>query len=248
MNDASPWEGLTRYYRYERATSRRQLEEIFRIRYDVYCREFAFERPEDCPGGLETDEYDDTALHCLLRHERSRKAAGCVRVIMPLGNGLEIPMVAHCGQSLEPGPLHPGNRPGDSICEISRLAVTAAFRRRAGEQHSPIGNPDHEGLDAREARTLPLLGISMFIAAAALVRSANREHVYAMMEPRLARLLSRCGIHFQQIGRIVDYHGTRAPYYLHRPQAERDGNADLQMLYAFMRGQLEGGNQPAAGS
>ncbi len=240
MNDASPWEGLTRYYRYERATTRHQLEDVFRVRYDVYCREFGFERPEDCPGGIETDEYDAAALHCLLRHVRTLRVAGCVRVIVPTGDELGIPMTAFCGDSLEPGPLHPGNLPGNSICEISRLAVTAPFRRRPGEQRSPIGNPDHGSVDEREARAMPLLGISMFVAAAALVQTAQREHVYAMMEPKLARLLALCGIHFQQIGGIVDYHGIRAPYYIHLPQAERDGTADLQMLYGFMLSQLGG--------
>ena len=248
MNESSPWWGLKRYYRYERATTRRQLEEVFRVRYDVYCREFGFERPEDCPGGRETDEYDAASLHCLLRHARSRQVAGCVRVILPPDDGPGIPMAAYCEDSLDSGPLHPGNFPGDSVCEISRLAVTAAFRRRAGEQRSPAGQPDHYSLGDREARTLPLIGISMFVAAAALVRTANREHVYAMMEPKLARLLTRCGIHFQQIGGIVDYHGKRAPYYIHRPEAERNGNADLQVLYGFMLDQLDDGNRSEAAS
>lgn len=248
MSESSPWEALPRYFTYERASTPHQLEEIFRLRYEVYCREFAFERPEDCPGAMETDEYDAVSLHCLLRHARSRKVAGCVRVIVPPDKGFEIPMTAFCGDSLEPGPFHPGNHPGDRICEISRLAVTARFRCRPGEKRSPVGNPDPDVLDDREARTLPLIGISMFVAAAALVRAAKREHVYAMMEPKLARLLGRCGIHFQQIGETVDYHGTRAPYYIHLQQAERDGNANLQMLYAFMLGQLDDSDPSMAGS
>ena len=49
----------------------------------------------------------------------------------------------------------------------------------------------------------------------------------AVMEPILLRLLSRLGIHFENIGPRVDYHGMRQPCYqrldrfLERVRAER---------------------------
>jgi N-acyl amino acid synthase of PEP-CTERM/exosortase system len=43
--------------------------------------------------------------------------------------------------------------------------------------------------------------------------SLEREihHLCAVMEPALLRLLARLGIHFQNIGPLVDYHGRRQP-------------------------------------
>jgi N-acyl amino acid synthase of PEP-CTERM/exosortase system len=37
----------------------------------------------------------------------------------------------------------------------------------------------------------------------------------AVMERPLLRLLARLGIHFQNIGPLVDYHGRRQPCFLH---------------------------------
>ena len=36
---------------------------------------------------------------------------------------------------------------------------------------------------------------------------------YGLMEPAFARLLQRCGIHFREIGPLVDHHGLRKPYF-----------------------------------
>jgi hypothetical protein len=39
-----------------------------------------------------------------------------------------------------------------------------------------------------------------------------------MMEPFLPRMLNRAGLAFTRAGRDIDYHGTRAPYFIDRPQ------------------------------
>lgn len=50
MSDAPLAEAFEAYFDYSLARGDEQ-EEIHRLRYDVYCREFGFEREEDCPGG-----------------------------------------------------------------------------------------------------------------------------------------------------------------------------------------------------
>jgi len=250
MNTDSPWAGLMQHFAFERAERMKQREEAFRIRFEVYCREFGFERVEDHPDRMERDPYDDAATHCLLRHRASRVPAGCVRVIFPQqhpragdarGTGSSpdsLPLEKFCGASLHDGPLRPDRLPRDQICEISRLAVPALFRRRSGEKNSTIGNPDADLTDPTELRAYPLIGVAMFIAAANLVRIAGRRHVFAMMEPKLARMLGKCGIDFERIGDVIDYHGPRAPFYLDRLKAEANGREDMQQLYAMIYQQL----------
>jgi len=241
MDTSSLWVGLMKHFAFERVDTIKQREEAFRIRFEVYCREFGFERVEDHPDRMERDPYDDAATHCLLRHRATRVPAGCVRVIFPRQSSENddlLPLEQFCGASLHDGPLHPDRLPRDQICEISRLAVPAIFRRRSGEKTSTIGNPDADLLDSTELRAYPLIGIAMFIAAANIVRIAERQHVFAMMEPKLARMLGKFGIQFEQIGNIIDYHGPRAPFYLDRLKAENDGRSDMHILYEMVHGQL----------
>ena len=40
-----------------------ELEEVYRLRYKVYCEEWGFERIENHPGERETDEFDEYSVH-----------------------------------------------------------------------------------------------------------------------------------------------------------------------------------------
>jgi len=58
-------------------------EEVYKIRYQVYCQELGYEREENCQNGMEQDIYDGRSIHCLLLHLRSGLYAGCVRLVLP---------------------------------------------------------------------------------------------------------------------------------------------------------------------
>lgn len=188
------------------------------LRYEVYCREFGFEREEDCPGERESDDYDAHSLHCLLLHQQSRHDAGTVRLVLAgeTAPAQLLPMVEHCGQSLfADHPMHPARHPPELCCEVSRLAVNAAFRKRFGENESPIGQIDGLDISAPELRTYPLISLALFVAATRLVSVCGCQHAYAIMEPRLARRLGAAGLKFERIGSDIDYHGRRAAFHIH---------------------------------
>src|SRR4051812_31927913 len=64
-----------------------QRLDCFRIRFQVYCIDNAFEDPEDNPGGLETDAYDSHSAHSLLTHRSTGNAIGTVRLVLPSRGG-----------------------------------------------------------------------------------------------------------------------------------------------------------------
>ena len=45
-------------FQFLEATSEDLIKETFRLRYEIYGREFGFEKVEDFPEGMETDEYE----------------------------------------------------------------------------------------------------------------------------------------------------------------------------------------------
>lgn len=236
MSRESLAESFHRYFQVVIADTPELLDHVYRIRYEVYCREFHYEREEDCPGGLEKDDYDQHSIHCLVTHRASNIPAGCVRLVTaPTDNpGVLFPFEKFCGSSLYHAPLHPHRLPRKSLCEISRLAIQATFRRRQGELNSPWGNLKALDFTEHERRTFPLLSIALFLAATAVVDITGRRHGFAMMEPRLARLLQRSGLEFTQVGELVNYHGARAAFHLTIEQALADMKPELREIYDYI--------------
>ena len=189
---------------------------IQRLRYQVYVNEWGFEKPEDHPGGLERDEYDQSSLHFYACSRNSDEVIGSARII--LGSDLPFPIERHFDVSSFPSAGRRGQ-----MAEISRLAISKDYRRRAIDRviFSRGDNP----LDEREvdlAVTQPVVqerrkcehelirGLYLLIYRESL--ELGLTHWYAVMARGLYVILSRWGIDFRQIGPEKYYHGMRAPY------------------------------------
>lgn len=169
------------------ANSQAEMEDVFRLRYQVYCLERGFERAEDYPEGFESDEYDPYSLHFIAYSEY--KPVGTVRLILP--GPLDFPIERHCGVDVR------------SICkddtrvaEISRLAVSSEALKGCPAGKSTVTVRLIEELF--RADKLHGLGI---------------KHIFAAMSRSLERRLKLCGIEFTPAGKPVDYHGVRTPFY-----------------------------------
>ncbi|PXY00263.1 hypothetical protein CR157_05860 [Halomonas sp. LBP4] len=211
----------------------------FHLRHDVYCAELHYEPPTDAERQLEYDVFDDHAIHCVVEHNQTGLTVGCMRVVLPrFGcdlSGRKLPLLTYGGQSLTHPSLHPDSFPRENICEVSRLAVHPSFRK-ARSNIAGVKEKDIHDLEAKH-RSLPV-GLSLFFAATAIVGMAKRQHVFAMMEPRFARLLKISGLSFQQVGDLIDYHGPRAAFYIDQRQAETAMHEELKPLYRHIKQQL----------
>ena len=214
-------ESYSQYFKAIHATSDDLLNESFRIRYEVYAEEFGFEDTNRFPDKMEVDEYDAHSIHCLFQHKPTGIYAGCVRLVRanPQKPELLLPFEQHVAESLDRQKLDPAQLPRDSFGEISRLAVRNSFRRRSGEQKHPNGLVNaSEMRSEEERRTFPHIALGLYMAVASVGLDSGLDGVFAVMEPRLARSLRFLGIHFDQVGDVVDYHGPRATFYTTREQ------------------------------
>jgi len=227
-------ENFLRYFDVQFASSKEDLSAVFAIRYRVYCEEFSYEPAEAFPDREEKDEFDACSMHALIQHKSSGLPAGCVRMVVPTGEGGAdpLPFEKNCAGSLDEALLEELRPERARVCEISRLAVDGAFRRRSGENVTRFG--EIEGLDCsqQERRTFSLIAVTCFLAATALTSISGRTDVFAMMEPFLPRLLERSGILFRRVGQDIDYHGMRAPYFIRTESALESMRPDLKELYS----------------
>jgi N-acyl amino acid synthase of PEP-CTERM/exosortase system len=189
------------------------LESAYRLRFDVYCVERAYLPPQDYPSGREIDEFDAHSLH-FSAFNRAGDTVGTIRLVQPNSTG--FPLLQHCQ-------LHDEVIP-DEIVEISRLAVSKRYRRRAeddiyGITPEQIMVPDPRP-EERRRRPEIVLGLYKIIYQESKRRGIT--HWLAAMERSLVRLLWRYGFSFEAIGPEVDYYGPVTPYITKIAEIERD--------------------------
>ncbi len=212
-----------KYFKIILADTPELRDEVYRIRYEVYCHELQYECPENYTGGLEKDVYDSRSYHCLLLHRPSKQFAGCVRLVYndPDDQQSRLPFELKCTDHLYRPYADEVIPVRSSFGEISRLAVPANFRRRSVDAGSPIGDTSIPPLELQGQRRFPYIPLGLYLAAAAAGLELGLNSVFAMMEPRLARHLQRFGIVFQQAGDLIEHRGQRAAFYIDREGLSR---------------------------
>jgi len=205
-------EAYDQYFQVVRAETDDLREWSYRLRYQVYCIENAFEPVAENPGERETDRYDPQSVHSLLVHHPTGTVVGTTRLILPRVNDSAIPLPVEtlCPADLLAGFAH--RIPAERAAELSRFAVAKEFRRRAEDKESVAG-----GLSPTDAenprRVIPHISLGLMQSVLAMATEHGITHIYAVMEPALLRMLRHLGIYFENIGPPVEYHGRRQPCF-----------------------------------
>jgi N-acyl amino acid synthase of PEP-CTERM/exosortase system len=205
-----------RYFKVLKADTPHLLDQVFRLRYQVYCVENPFEDPAEHLDGREIDEYDEHSAHVLLVHRDSSAAIGTARVILPRqddgpGDGSEpLPiqrvLEPHDRQAFERLPLR-------RTAEISRLAVGKALRHHWWSKSAarPAASDMSRELLTNEKLLTRYITFGLLRGILDTCMENAILYLAAVMEPALIRALTRFGLEFEPIGGRVDYHGIRQP-------------------------------------
>jgi len=185
------------------------LDEIFRLRFQVYCKECNFIKEEDYPTGIEKDKYDPYSLHFVAHDQEG--VIGTARLV--LDSELGFPLEKHCNDGLS---IDKDNIPRAGIAEISRLVISKEYRRRRGDGLYYSHDYDDALGSAAPAespirRILPMtFGIFREIYQESKRRKIS--HWYALMEKSLHLLLRLHGFTFASVGEEIDFYGPVVPY------------------------------------
>lgn len=100
---------------------RAELQEIFNVRYHVYCEEYGYLDKNIYPNKMESDEFDKFSIQFVLRTKKGELAAS-VRLILhsPLG----FPIEKHTKIDI----YLPAEK--SRVAEVSRLIVARKFRKK----------------------------------------------------------------------------------------------------------------------
>jgi N-acyl-L-homoserine lactone synthetase len=217
----------------------KELTDIDRLRYKVYCREWGYETPESHSSGMVTDVYDSNALHFAAKNE-SQKIVGSVILIVDSPEG--FPIEKYCQMNIDTTKL-----PREGLAEISRLVIHRDYRKRSDdnfiygpdEERRSIGSFEFPGsyqnqnisyrrtddkymhkTGNRRTRSETISDkrnrhevlLNLYKAVYQESKRRNLTHWYAFMTKGILTLLNKLGFEFKAIGDPVDYHGIRTPY------------------------------------
>lgn len=198
------------YFRIVPALTEALKHEAYRVRHSVFCDDLQFELTRF--NKFEMDEYDAHALHLLIRSIQSETFIGCTRIIRPspdMADGL-LPFERTCAETLDRSIIDPSRLPRDKIAEVSRLAVVATFRRRKGEEISPLDITESD-YGAGPISRFPYIPLGLYIGTVELARIHNIQILFMLTEERLAKHFSRLGAQLEFIGAPVEHRGLRFP-------------------------------------
>lgn len=105
-----------------------EMDEIYSSRYSVYVNEFGF-LPEN-ESNVDIDEFDQDALHVVVRHRATGLLAGYFRYVISHGEQA-LPFAKYLPEAKALGT--------SKSAEVSRLFVSKAFRKRLNDTiYSPV--------------------------------------------------------------------------------------------------------------
>ncbi|OEY67628.1 PEP-CTERM/exosortase system-associated acyltransferase [Marinobacter sp. X15-166B] len=205
-------------FKVELATCPKVINEVFKVRYQVYCIDRPFEDPNCFLDKREHDAYDPRSAHALIRHQITGDSVAAVRLVMAGDNPeqnhfpMEGPCVPHMDERAQRA-IAGARR--EQIAEISRMAVSREFRRRLNEEKSVSGISKAAYYSDAEngKRAMPYISLGLFAAILRMSVKHNITHWMAVMEPAQLRLLKRFGVEFDHVGPVLDYHGRRRPAF-----------------------------------
>ncbi|HOY08965.1 MAG TPA: PEP-CTERM/exosortase system-associated acyltransferase [Candidatus Omnitrophota bacterium] len=195
----------------------RLMDQIYRLRYEVYVSEFGYVDSKHYPDGLEYDRYDQQAQH-FAAIDPDGDVVGAVRLILP--GELALPLEEQCPSAYNPKQVCAHVR----FAEMSRLIISKKLRNRG-----PFIRPCQENRKACEGNNSDvvcrcfakciIIGLCSYVFEES--QRLNITHWYALMEKKLYLLLALYGFKFNSIGPEINYYGSVFPYVVSLLEIER---------------------------
>ncbi len=172
------------------------LDDVYKLRYEVYCLERGFESPDKFYQNQEVDMYDARSVYTLLQHKKSGEFLGTARLILPDREHMNDASFDHFpAQKLSNHSMVRDEDifPLDSTAEISRICYSQKKARDLSL--SPI----------EQKLILPGLLSGVYM----LRDLHNVDHFMAVLEGRLSNKCRQLGFSPSEVGDEIEHKGIR---------------------------------------
>lgn len=228
-----------KYFYTAKATTSELKKKAYHIRYQVYYEEQKMISAHHVGSNSETDVWDLNSIHALQFHKPSNQPIGNVRLI-PLETSVthNLPIEEHYINAFDFKDSTVTNLRQGKTGEISRMAILSSFRRRASDKEYSYATDGNDSGTGEKRFPINYMPMCLAFTAIILIMEERLDYGAALMEPRLARLLSRFGVDLKQIGEPMDYFGLRAPFLIFPEATYKNLSTDYKTLFDMINQEL----------
>lgn len=205
------YENFRAIFTIECGSNKTLIKDAQHLRYDIFCEDNNIIPSDNLRERIEEDEYDTRASHCLIRHKETGVGVATTRLVLFDKNDEKaLYPTEKVGKYVRPEGYNIWNIPREEIGEISRTAISRfKGKNKDGKYLSNVKISKEDLKIIREWYPYLLLGLFRGIVDMSCLHGV--ECWYTTMEKRLNRLLRRSGVHFQDVGEPIEFHGKRQP-------------------------------------
>jgi N-acyl amino acid synthase of PEP-CTERM/exosortase system len=229
------------YFVFRQLTTPEERMEIFRLRYQVYCKECHFISEEDYPLGYECDPLDECSLHFGAYDRRGGGLIGGARLITSACG--KFPIEEHCPQL----DVDFNKVSHEQCAEVSRLTISKLYRRRSqdGLYYEPqAADQPVEDRGEHFVRRVRPMAFGLYREMYHESKRHNIRYWFALMEKTLWLLLKIHGFVFRPIGPQVEFYGQVIPYLADIAELERNVHLKFPQFFSYFMQDLEPELQP----
>ncbi len=191
----------------------------YQLRYQVYCLEEGFEAHDNFPDHMERDEWDENAVHFIVRSKQSMEWVAAMRLVLPRQEGLPLENLCSVDSNVMPFSHN------ENVAEVSRICIKDTFRRKrqpVADNDDNLARPDaDEKAVARQQRYKKSeIMLGLFRAASVYSREHNIRNWLFLTTPALARLINQMNIQLIKIGSACLHRGKRFPFMADLKESE----------------------------
>jgi N-acyl amino acid synthase of PEP-CTERM/exosortase system len=194
------------------------LQQIYRLRYRVYCNERGYLQEAACPDQMERDQFDPQSVQFAAIHTNGQ-IVGTVRLILP--GQKQLPIEEHYPKTL--GIRH--ENPHHKYAEISRLAINRDYcleEEKAVFNRTDANRLTHHPKPSIQ-RYMHCITFGLIVKIYEECKQQNIHYLYAMMKKCFWLLLKMNGIVFMKMGEgtMIGPFGPAYPYMGQVPEMEK---------------------------
>jgi N-acyl amino acid synthase of PEP-CTERM/exosortase system len=225
-------------YFYTKVADTPELKKMaYQLRYQVYADKYGDDVFKGEKNKIETDQYDEHALHGLLFHRPSNTLIGCIRIVPFNKNHHDHLPLEKITRNFDPELLLLSDLRVPWTGEVSRMAIKPSFRRRTYDIYFQLRDNVSGGITNKRLK-INYLPLCLLLIGLNLCKEADLDYSVALIEPRLAKLSSMFGIQLTKAGEIIEFHGKRAPYKIFHDASYNHFRPEVQQLYHIIGKEL----------
>jgi len=230
----------SQYFAMVNAVTAQQRKISYQLRHQVFHQDCGYRDLGSLSSKqYEHDEFDENAIHSLLFHKQSGQAIGYIRLVLAKSKSKQT--LPH--EKLYTREYDFSHSSINSIakdrCEISRMALISAFRRRKNERLMQQDQRNNEKQDGNRRFPVNYLPICLIFAVMHSMREEKMDYGLAFVEKRIPLFLKHYGAQIDAIGEPVECYGIRAPVILHLEATYQKLKPEYQQLFDFISWELK---------